>query len=270
MGGGAWRRGVCRACLHRTGKADRRGSFSVHVGSGFFHCFKCGVRGRLDGYEGWEPTDEEEAAALAAREASRKPPEGYEELARGSAAEAFAYRKARAYLEGRGLTDRRVWREAHVGATLEGQYAKRVIVPLLTPDGEWAGYVARDWTGNARIPYLYPENMDRQQLYNHRALLEPSERPVLVVEGVMDALALWPDAVAVLGKPSDPQVWALADCGRPVAVCLDGDAWREGEELAMRLQLEGQRAGNVRLPPKKDPDEVERQWLLEEARRAVA
>lgn len=268
MGAGAWRRGVCHACLARTGKADRRGSFSVHVASGFYHCFKCGVRGRLPGFEGFEPEPDPEHAELRAE--SRRPPEGFEEIGRGEGAEAFAFRKARAYLEGRGLADRQVWRAARVGATLEGRYAKRVVVPVLSPDGDWLGFVARDWTGFARSPYLYPPAMDRQVLFNHAALLAPSDRPVLVVEGVMDALALWPDAVAVLGKPSEPQVWALADAGRPVAVCLDGDAWREGEELALRLQLEGQRAGNVRLPPRKDPDEVERSWLLDEARRVVA
>jgi DNA primase len=98
-------------------------------------------------------------------------------------------------------------------------------------------------------------------LYNHTALHVETERPVMVVEGVFDALALWPHAVAVLGKPSHFQVDALASAKRPVAIVLDGDAWQEGYALAMRLRLAGQRAGSVTLPPKTDPDEVDRAWL---------
>jgi DNA primase len=145
-----------------------------------------------------------------------------------------------------------------------------VVVPILSPDGEWLGHVGRSWQKDAELPYLYGKGLQRREtLYNAAALNVQTDKPVMVVEGVLDALALWPDAVAVLGKPSEPQIWALADAARPVAVVLDGDAWSEGEALAMTLRLEGQRAGSVRLPPKTDPDEVDRGWLDEEVRRCL-
>lgn len=274
-GTGTYRRGICLPCELRTGKPDRRGSFSFNSSNGFYQCFKCGLVGRIDGYdeEDFEQEEVEDRPVM-------KPPEGFYELCRGEGRTAMALDPAREYLRSRGLTNEVLWEEAHLGACIEGWFRSRVVVPVLSPDDVWLGFVARAWTKKAEIPYLYPKGMARRDiLYNHKALLvEDAVRrlrgddlpPVFVVEGVMDALALWPDAVAVLGKPTDPQIYALAESARPIAVCLDGDAWREGEQLALRLRLEGQRAGSIRLPPTKDPDEMEIEWLREEARSVLA
>lgn len=264
-GGGEWRRGICMACELRSGKPDRRGSFSFNTLTGWYRCFKCGLAGRVNGYEG-EDFDRGDTPRVHIQ-----PPEGFLELCRGEGATALSLDPARRYLRKRGLIDEALWKEAHIGACLEGKFACRVVVPVLSPDGVWIGHVGRSWRKDSTLPYLYPKGMNRRDVvYNHAALLRETAVPVFVVEGVMDALALWPDAVAVLGKPSDPQVFALVDSPRPVVVCLDGDAWAEGEALAMRLRLEGQRAGSITLPPKKDPDEVERSWLDEEARRCLS
>ena len=79
----------------------------------------------------------------------------------------------------------------------------------------------------------------------------------------------WPHAVAFLGKPSHEQVDMLMDCDRSIVIVLDGDAWREGWALAERLKLAGKRAAMVRLPPKTDPNDVDRRWLVTEARKAI-
>lgn len=280
QGSGTFRRGLCLVCVLRTGKADRRGSFSFNTATGFYQCFKCAIVGRLDGYDAVDM----KLATPEDRPVMERP-EGFYELCRGDGRGAESLEPARRFLRKRGLVDEGVWKQAHVGACIEGYFTDRVIVPVLSPDGEWLGHVGRAWVKKHPVPYLYPKGMNRRDvLYNHRALLPPEwdpateaglrlagdAPPVFVVEGVMDVLSLWPDAVALLGKPSDPQVYALADSVRPIVVCLDGDAWREGEELAMRLQLEGQRAGSIRLPPTKDPDEVPRDWLNEEARRCLS
>lgn len=276
-GGGAFQRGHCLACLPRTGKVDRRGSFTFNRASGWYQCFKCGLVGRMPGYESVDmPVPRTGLSPLI------QPPQGFLELCRGEGLGAVCLEPAREYLRSRGLADETVWREARLGACLEGTFRGRVVVPVLSPDGDWLGHVGRrcgpdesadaaERLGGRPSPkYLYPRGMRRGEvLYNHAALLAQTDEPLLVVEGAPDALALWPDGAGVLGKPSEWQVLALADCGRPVAVVLDGDAWEEGRELAMRLEMEGQRAGYVRLPPKMDPDEVPGDWLREEARRSV-
>jgi hypothetical protein len=266
QGTGQFKRGICLPCELRTGKPDRRGCFSFNSAYGFYQCFKCGLVGRIAGYdsEDYEPDEVAEKPVM-------EPPEGFYELCRGDGLGSMSLDPAREYLRSRGLTDEGLWKEAHLGACIEGWFSSRVVVPVLSPDDVWLGFVARAWTKKAEVPYLYPKGMARRDiLYNHKALFGAADLPpIFVVEGVLDALALWPDAVAVLGKPTDPQIFALAESARPIAVCLDGDAWREGEALALRLRLEGQRAGSIRLPPTKDPDEVDRAWLQEEARSVI-
>ena len=149
---------------------------------------------------------------------------------------------------------------ARIGATLSGSFFGRVVVPIFGSDGEtWLGWVGRAWVKKAQVPYLYPKGMPRGLvMYRQHVLLEETDEPALCVEGVMDALcaATWPAGTAFLGHESPAQVQALIAAKRPVVQVPDGDAWEAGWALTMRLRLEGQRAGCVRLPPRTDPDEV--------------
>jgi hypothetical protein len=264
-GSGQWGRVDCPFCILRTGKADHRQSFGFNHRTGWYHCFKCSVRGRLDG---WEPDVEERPAAEldAVEAAAHRPPEGYTPLWEGDGLTALCAGDARRYLTKRGIP-RSIWKAAQIGACLDGKYEGRIIVPVLAPDGSWLGWVGRAWTKALERAYTYPMGMKRREiLYNSAALLVSTDEPAFAVEGVFDALALWPDGVALLGKPSEEQIFALAAASRPIAVTLDGDAWREGWALGMRLRLEGQRAGSVKLEPRVDPDEVEQGWLRAEGR----
>ena len=153
----------------------------------------------------------------------------------------------------------------------DGQdFRGRLIVPILSSDGSWVGYVGRDYTKKSELPYMYVRGMQRGRiLYNRTALDVRTEKPVFVVEGTLDALYLWPDAVAVLGTWSTEHADFLLESKRPVVALLDGDAWRKGEALAMVLELHNVRSGFIKLPPKLDPDEVPRDWLDEEAIRCL-
>lgn len=163
---------------------------------------------------------------------------------------------ARRYAASRGLSQA-LAEELGAGAAVGSRYAGRLIVPIRDAVGRWLGWVGRDFTGTAKQPYLYPPGMSRGEVFfNEAALGLCTDAPVAVVEGVFDAVHLWPDAVAVLGKPSGSQVQKLVNAPRPIAVVLDGDAWIEGEALAWQLRLQEQRAGSVRLPAKIDPDEI--------------
>jgi hypothetical protein len=262
---GGWARANCPFCEARTGKPDRKQAFAVLLPVGKFHCFKCGVAGRLRHVPDHlnrlpEPTREEIEAF--------DPPDGFLPLYEYPGDSAIVTGPARRYLRSRKLPQS-MWGEAGIGAVLSGFWGGRVIIPVLGADRQWLGYVGRTWVKSDR-PYLYPKGMQRGEvLYNHSALLVDTDVPVMVVEGVFDALALWPNAVAVLGKPSHFQIDALAVAKRPVAIVLDGDAHYEGYALSMKLKLMGQRAGFVRLPPKTDPDEVDKTWLLNEAKECV-
>ena len=259
-----WVRVRCPFCVDRTGKEDRRGSLGVNSTNGFFHCFKCDVRGRLEGF------DDDDFDIEPVREASEVSlPAEFTLLydAEGIATRSLA--PARKYLRERGL-DPRVLAGAGVGACLDGRYAGRVIVPIKNRDGKRVGFSSRAWIKKHPIPYLYPPEMDRAAvLYNERVLFAKRTDPIFVVEGVFDALALWPDSVAVLGKPSEWQADRLCESERMIAIVFDGDAWEEGWSFAQKLRLRGARAGSVILPAKADPDEVDRAQLTKAAILAV-
>lgn len=257
--GTGWWRTNCPLCLGRTGKADRKGALAINPRFGVYQCWKCQASGtiaRPSNIPDDEPGDVVPPAMVA--------PEGFVPLAGD---ESLSLEPAREYVAGRVPEDR--WEEAQIGACARGPYAGRVIIPILAENGiTWLGWVGRTWTKKGI--YTYPKGMPRGEvLYRGWVLTEESEEPALGVEGVFDALHLWPDAFALLGKASEIQMEALAVARRPVVMVLDGDAWLEACAMAMRLRLYGCRAGYVRLPPKTDPDEVPRSWLDEEVRRAL-
>jgi hypothetical protein len=280
---------LCPFCVSsKTGRRD----FSMSVtGAGLFHCHRCATGGKLR-----EAPDPGALDAAEAEDAIREfaPPEGFVPFGSGDGLTAAELNDARGYVINRGMRSLRMVRATGVGAVPAWfacsdecicrtnadpdrarfkwcRFGGRVIVPVLADDGlTWFGFVGRDYTGKASMPYLYPPGMARgAHLYNSIALHEDSIEPVMVVEGVFDAIALWPDAVAVLGKPSHAHVDMLLASRRPVAIVLDGDAYDEARALAMRLRFDGQRAGVVQLPPKKDPDQMDLGWLKHEARECL-
>lgn len=255
----------CPFCA-RSGHQSKKQNLYVSAKSGKWFCYRCHSVGFLDGYD--HEAQEEELGEIA----TFAPPHGWCPLGWGEGASAMFASQARDYATSRNLS-RTLLQTAQVGiSTLpppnpkeELDWRGRLIVPILDAEHKtWVGYVGRDYTGRLEPTYQYPNGMSRGRiLYNARALLEVTDEPVLVVEGVLDALQFWPDAVAVLGTWTRAHVALLAQSNRPVVAVLDGDAWRKGEGLSLSLKLAGVRSGWIRLPPGMDPDEI-KAWVLEE------
>lgn len=252
----------CPFCVEESGRPDRKQCLAISVTTGWYKCWRCSTKGRID-----RPDNIDHVPTVVPAECV-EPPEGFMALCEEPAASALCADEARDYLRSRGLGER-IWREAGIGCCVSGRWANRVVVPVLSPAGEWWGWVSRVW-GGVRDPYRTAPGMALGAgVYNHAALLLKTDEPVMVVEGCFDALPYWPKAVAMLGKPKKAQVASLAEAQRPVVVVLDGDAWQEGQMLAMDLQFQGQTAGYVRLPPKQDPNSVDPAWLREEVSKCL-
>ena len=239
-------------------------------GTGRWFCFRCSYGGVLPG---WEAEDAESYRHIAPDIRTFDPPPGWQEIAAGNG---YHTRIAREYTLKRGIRTGPI-AEAHLGISTDppvesdGQdFRGRLIVPITASDGAWVGYVGRDYTGKSSLPYMYVRDMMRSRImYNRQALDVATDKPVFVVEGTLDALYLWPDAVAVLGTWSAEHVDFLLESKRPVVALLDGDAWRKGEALSMILELHNVRSGHIKLPPKIDPDECDRDWLDAEAHKCL-
>ena len=258
-------RARCPFCV-RQGHQTKKQNLYVSAKSGKWFCYRCHSVGYLDGYD--HEAHEEELGEIA----TFAPPRGWTPLGWGEGASSMFASQAREYAHKRGLSTV-LMQTAQVGiSTLppenpeeELDWRGRLIIPILDAEHKtWVGFVGRDYTGRLEPTYQYPDGMSRGRiLYNARSLLEVTDEPVLVVEGVLDALQFWPDAVAVLGTWTKQHVALLAQSNRPVLAVLDGDAWRKGEGLSLALKLAGVRSGWLRLPPGMDPDEI-KPWILNE------
>ncbi|PCJ25640.1 MAG: hypothetical protein COA94_06065 [Rickettsiales bacterium] len=254
--GGEDARVRCPLCIDRTGKEDLRGCLSVNLDNGFYNCFKCEAKGRLEGYSEWDYRDREPVVDRPVM----KLPYDFVPLIKDYE-HSILYRASALYAFSRV----RDWQTIQdIGVGLAGG---RLMVPVRN-NGQHLGHVARSIPGQvpAYLPdtkYVYPKGFKREHLlFNEDALDVPRSEylmgehkglPVVVVEGVFDALPHWPLAVACLGKPTHAQERILERCQRPVVVMLDGDAWELGKSLAQRLFKLGIEASWVKLPPGQDP-----------------
>ncbi len=266
-GASGYARVTCPRCEARKGSGDAHRSLSFKVASGWWNCWRCGTRGRLDGAEYAEVDDD--AVGLEPGP-DVELPEGclvlYDEHRRGRS---YACDPAWRYLTERGLHPDDV-AEAGLGYCPTGPCAGRIVVPVVDAGGALVGWNARGVYPGMEPKYLHAPGMKRGvHLYNEAALYRAARGPVYVVEGTFDALALWPQAVACLGKPVAGHHALLRTAWRPVVWALDGDAWRECHAAALQLRAAGkQRVGWLKLPPGEDPGklgrtlyDVEPSWL---------
>ena len=263
-GSGTWRRTECEWCLLRGLGRDYRGNWCLNVDTGYYHCWRCEVRGYLPGY-----APDTDAVVPEVDLGALGPPEDFLPLTGHHP----SLKRARKYVLKRGISPTTAMRVG-IGACFTGPFSNRVIVPVVGVDGAtWMGWSAR-YMGKVpdkRVPkYRYPKGMPRSQIvFNQRAITRRTKVPLLCVEGVFDALPYYPHAVAFLGKPNPDQIDLLEDATRPVVICLDGDAWHEGFWLAEMLKFRGMTDVHaLHLPPKRDPCNMGPAWVWGEVRKA--
>jgi hypothetical protein len=262
-------RALCPFCTSsKTGRADY--SLGCTPSTGLYYCHRCEVGGKLknlldDNEDGWSHLDE------SGEDVFIGPPDGFIPLWCEPALSAESLAPARAYCAKRNMP-REMCKQLGVGAVLDGYYSGRIIIPNLQGE-DWLGWVARDWTGRAEKKYLYPKGLSRGRFWNHEAAEVQTAEPLIVVEGVLDAVPFWPDAVAMLGKLTMGQQYALKNTTRPVALVWDGDAWLAARAKAMELRWLNANLGQVgwvKLPPRTDPDELDPAWVRQRARECIA
>lgn len=242
------------------GKRDNKKSLAYWTKSGWFKCYRCDRRGKLEDIEAvglWGPREDDPAPTIHLPDSFVLLTEVWNSL---------AYEDAIEHAKHRGVT-RELSETLKVGACLSGKAHHRIVAPILGVQDDLLGWVGRDWSGQQDRKYLYAEGMRRGGLlYNPKALFETTRVPLLVVEGWLDTLPHRPHASAVLGMPSEEQMELLLQCSRPVVFVLDGDAWRVGHQKALELRLSGKPdVGSIRLGPGMDPDELTTLELMEQA-----
>ena len=131
------------------------------------------------------------------------------------------------YLSSRGIGRREIlkWK---IGYCKEGRYAGRIIIPSFDMEGDCNYFIARSFVGHQRR-YLNPP-ADRDIVFNE--LMIDWDEPVIIVEGVFDAIAAGGNAIPILGSTLREQsrlFQAIAIHDTPVYMALDHDAEKKAE-----------------------------------------
>ena len=156
------------------------------------------------------------------------------------------------YLYERGLTDNDFIKYS-VGYATTGEYGGRVIIPSYTSSGTLNFFVARSFDGNY-FKYKNPEASKDiiffENLINWNA-------PIILCEGVFDAIAIRRNAIPILGKSVSKELYKkiITSNVKDIYIALDNDAKDRALQIAEQFLNNGKRVFIVEMKDK-DPSEM--------------
>ena len=159
------------------------------------------------------------------------------------------YKHAIHYLNERGITQKDIVKY-NIGYCKEGLYARRVIVPSYTSDGQLNYFVSRSYYPEEKMKYKNPP------ISKNVICLESQvnwNEPIILCEGVFDAITIKRNAIPLLGKfPSKQLVEKIFMSGvSDIVISLDNDAINEALKAAEYFRKQGI---HVRMMYLKDKD----------------
>jgi len=145
----------------------------------------------------------------------------------------FSYTKAMNYLSNRNIESYDIERY-DIGYCSDGDYAGRIIVPSFDGDNKLNYFIARDFTGTAYLKYKNPPVSKDVVVFENQ--IDFSE-PIVLCEGVFDAIAIRRNAIALLGKniPSKLKIKMIENKVSEVYVVLDEDAIKNAVAITETL-----------------------------------
>ena len=138
-----------------------------------------------------------------------------------------------------------------IGYTETGSRKFRIILPSFNAAGRLNYYEARSFLKDPKVPYLKPDEPDKQDIIFNEQFIN-WDLPIYLVEGVFDAIRI-PNAIAMLGKiPSPLLISKILRHNATVIVCLDADALRNGMDIYNMFYSLGLNVFFIDLKGKKD------------------
>ena len=164
----------------------------------------------------------------------------------------FSYTKAMNYLKSRGIKSYDIERY-DIGYCADGDYAGRIIVPSFDADNKLNYFIARDFTGTAYLKYKNPPVSKDVVVFENQ--IDFTE-PLVLCEGVFDAMAIRRNAIALLGKniPSKLKMKIVENHVSEIVVVLDNDAIENALALSESLINEGVKVRLVKMRKKDAAD----------------
>jgi len=156
------------------------------------------------------------------------------------------------YLYERGLTDNDFIKYG-IGYCTSGEYGGRVILPSYSGSNRLNYFVGRSYDGNY-FKYKNPEASKDIIFYEN---LINWDCPIILCEGVFDAIAIRRNAIPILGKSISNELWKKILSSRltDIYIALDEDAQDAALGIAEKLISAGFRVFLIELAGK-DPSEM--------------
>ena len=178
-------------------------------------------------------------------------PKEYQPLISASSTSIIA-NKIKKYLNDRGLTENDIIKY-NVGYTTTGEYGGRIIIPSYSSSNRLNYFIARTYE-NSYFKYKNPQSTKDIIFFENQINWN---QPIILCEGVFDAIAIRRNAIPILGKSLPPSLIKkiITSDVKDIYIALDKDAQKDALEISEKLLNLGKRIFLVDLK-EKDPSEM--------------
>jgi len=156
------------------------------------------------------------------------------------------------FLKKRGITQEDIVRY-NLGYCTEGEYQNRIIVPSYDSNGRLNYFVGRDFYASTlkyKNPPI-PKDVIGFDLYVNWSL------PIILVEGVFDAMSVKNNSIPLFGKTILPKLYQkiVEKKVKDIFIILDSDAFNDAIQMTEKFVNEGISVNFVKLDGK-DPNDL--------------
>ena len=252
----------CPFCNHRKPKLEISMSTN-EAGKNFWECWVCETKGttiRSLLYQLKTPNDQSAEVLKYLPKGSQiqykgisiiELPKEYQLLSEASKTSVIA-NNVKKYLYDRGLTDYD-FIKYQVGYCTSGEYGGRIIIPSYSESNQLNFFIARTYDGNY-FKYKNPEASKDIVFFEN---LINWKTPIVICEGVFDAIAIRRNAVPLLGKNMANALYKkiLLSPSTDIYVALDADARNRALQISEKLLNQGKKVYLIEMKDK-DPSEM--------------